>query len=275
MFEHPTESLERISQPRETMKELNSPFSVIKEIGKSDLPLNGKLPRSFRWRSYNIISETSRNEAFYFLSTNVRFSRFLECKKLESILHGLATAEFEAVLSIPGVVEDNFYLSLLQAKQALLDSSPKISLVKIQDQLLERVQPLRQALGLPSWSLNLLHAYLGNLKYELVQVEGRIRKFKKFSGYIKSPSAAGAKRGNPLQREETEIFDSIYMIERDLVPFLVSPTEDFSLLGISARSPIYKSLLKHLTDRKELPSQLKRFILFKEKDPLILRSSFL
>lgn len=215
--------------------------------------------RTYAWRSSAIPSELTGTEAFYSLKTNVRISRFLECKKLEHFLIGLPEAEFQALCDFPGVLDDHFFIDLLRAKNSLASDWQSR-----QSHLLERVQILRSALGCSSWNLNLLYAYLGNLKYELILTQRRIRPFKKYSGYCKTPSAAGSKRSSFKVGEFLpETFDRTKFEERDLVPFLLSPTEDYSLLGFNAESLIYHPLIKLLKERKEFPNEFKKLLLYR------------
>jgi hypothetical protein len=99
------------------------------------------------------------------------------------------------------------------------------------------------------------------LKYELFQTEERIRKVKKFSGYIKTPSAAGSKRISFKPEElQLETTDPVLIEERDFYPYFSSPDEDYSLLGFSAESPLYTFLIRSLKERKELPNSMKHLV---------------
>lgn len=238
-----------------------NPFSNYLQIGESLKPFQPKDPfRTYSWRSINIISEISRTEAFYVLRTNVRLSRFLESKKLEHFLIGLDRAEFAALLDVPGVLNDRIFIDLLKSKVFLLSSG--MNEAQARQILLERVARLQSLLGLTVWSFHLLNTYLGNLKYELFQTEERIRKVKKYSGYIKTPSAAGSKRGLGPKDFELETTDPVIVEERDFVPYFTSPTEDYSLLGFNAESPLYTFLIRSLKERKELPNSMKHLVFY-------------
>jgi hypothetical protein len=178
---------------------------------------------------------------------------------LEHFLVGLPEAETQALYDFPGVLDDPLFVNLLRAKFSLaLDWQSR------QSDLLERVRILRSALGCSNWNLNLLYAYQGNLKYELILTQRRIRPFKKYSGYCKTPSAAGTKRSSFKVGENLpETFDRTKFEERDLVPFLLSPTEDYNLLGFNAESPIYHPLVKLLKERKEFPNEFKKLLLYR------------
>jgi hypothetical protein len=231
-------------------------------IGKSIKSFREKDPfRTYRWKSSTNPTELTQTESFYSLRTNVRISRFLECKKLELFLQGLSDLETQALYDVPEVLGDPLFVNLLRAKLNLLQAD---DWQNRQPLLLGRVQILRSGLGLSQWNENLLYAYLGNLKYELILTPRRIRPFKKYSGYVKTPSAAGSKRkSGSVEEKWSEIFDQTKFEERDLVPFLLSPTEDYDLLGFSAESPLYKPLVKLLQERKEIPNGFKKLILFR------------
>lgn len=236
------------------------------EVGESIKKFKPKDPfRTYSWKSIDIISEISKTEAFYVLKTNVRFSRFLECKKLDHFLNGLDLSEFSAILAIPGVLNDRIWTDLLRAKDSLLSAG--IAENRAIQILLERARPLRSALGWTDWSFHLLNTYLGNLKYELVQTEERIRKVKKYSGYIKTPSAAGSKRFSfGVEDLDLETSDKGYWYERDFYSYFISPTEDFSLLEFNAGSPYTQTLIEILKKRKELPDHSKHLIFREWRD---------
>jgi hypothetical protein len=230
-------------------------------IGKSVKPFTRRDPfRTYKWGSSNNPTEITGTESFYSLKVNVRISRFLECKKLEHFLVGLPDGETQALYDFPGVLDDVLFTNLLRAKASL--SSTGDWRWRNQD-LQERVQILRSALGYSSWNLNLLYAYLGNLKYELILTSRRIRPFRKFSGYVKTPSTVGSKQNREGEGYDPEIFDRMNFEERDLVPFLLSPQEDYSLLGFSAESPIYQPFVKLLRERKEFPNEFKKLLLYR------------
>lgn len=232
-------------------------------IGKSVIDFQPReLKKFYRWRSTSNPTELTGTESFYSLHTNVRISRFLECLKLEIVFDELPVAEQQALYDFPGVLKDILFTNLLRAKAELQSSSPFDWQLEF-PRLLERLQLLQLALGRSTWNENLLYTYLGNLKYELILSTRRIRPFRKYSGYVKTPSAAGTKRGSFGMKAEPEIFDRTTFEERDLVPFLLSPSEDYSLLGFSAESPIYHPLIRILQERKEIPNEFKKFLLFR------------
>lgn len=268
--------LDRKSHERtvfQEVKKMDNKDSFLKtiEISESIRSLSGyRGPlRTNSWRATSQIAEISRTETFYLLTSNVRLHKFLEFMKLKHFLEGLTEAELMALYDAPGVLCDQLFTNALRAKNSLLSER---SFEKQRWHILqERVQFLRSKLGLSPWNLNLLHAYSGNLRYELVLVEKRIRKVKKYSGYVKTPSAVGSKRRSQNSFEDlgTETTDPVLYKERDLVPFLLSPKEDYSLLGFSAENPIYPTLMKSLRRHEEFPEIIKHFILNKPIDPSV------
>jgi hypothetical protein len=101
------------------------------------------------------------------------------------------------------------------------------------------------------------------LNYCLTLSAERIRPFKKYSGYCKTPSSFGNKNGVPPSRpEDLETDTGLIYEERNLVPFLISPTEDYSLLGFPPGSPLYKSLMSAII-REEVVSEPIRTLILK------------
>lgn len=237
----------------------------ISEIGKSTRSVYEKGYRTYTWRSNFSNSEIHGTEAFYFLASNVRISRFIDYAKLTLFLEGLSEDFSQALYDFPGVLSDTLFVNALRAKNSLL--SEGVFDWSKWHTLQERVQQLRLVLGRPPWSQNLLHAYRGNLRYELLLGTGRIRKVRKYTGYVKTPSAVGSKQSSIRSTEmQSEIFDSFYYEEKDLVPYLLSPTEDYNLLGFNAESPLYSLLIRYLKERSEAPEFLKKLYLYNPDD---------
>jgi len=233
-------------------------FQEFRIIGKSIHGSLSKGPkRIYSWKSSNQ-QPNSTTETFWVLQTNVRVSKFLECKKLEHLLIGLSGFELQSLLDAPGVFRDRLFIDSLRALASFDLKDKQVSRL----QLVARLQRLRSCLGLSHWNLNLLYTYLGNLKYELTEVRVPIRKVKKFSGWVRNSSAVGSKRS--LKRDlEYEIFDTLLTEEIDYLPFLVSKELDFNLLGLSAGSLLYIPLMHYLEIEKELPEHMKKLLFFR------------
>lgn len=233
-------------------------FQTYRIIGKSTHGTLIKGPkRTYIWKSSNQ-QPNSTTKTFWVLQTNVRVSKFLDCKKLEHLLIGLTGTELQCLLDAPGVFRDPLFIDSLRAL-ASFDLKDK---QESRLQLVARLQRLRSCLGLNHWNLNLLYTYLGNLKYELAEVRVPIRKVKKFSGWVKNSSAVGSKRS--IKRDlEYEIFDTLLTEEIDFYPFLVNKELDFNLLGLSAGSLLYFPLMHHLENEKELPEHMKKLLFFR------------
>jgi hypothetical protein len=90
------------------------------------------------------------------------------------------------------------------------------------------------------WNWNFLYALENQFLYELRLVVRETRKVKKYSGYVRTPSAVGSKRRSSiLEIESLDEMESASLIEEDdFLEFFLSPTEDYSLLGdfLEARS---------------------------------------
>lgn len=244
--------------------------TVIKELGKSQKsPLSGGSLRTYIWKSSLTSPETSRTESFYVLQTNVRLKSFLETLKCSYFLQGNLDWQLQLVLDKEGL-QDELFLQALEARNSLLPSSPKEGWDSAfwnlsnspQHSLLNRVQQLQRTIGRHCWNWNYLYALLGNLRYELSVQKRQIRPGKKFSGYVKTPSAVGSKNNQPRVIEISSEIDQVKFGEfRNFVPWLTSQDEDYSLLGIPAESLIYTPVVKSLREGKRLDPDLRNFLI--------------
>lgn len=222
------------------------------------------LPVIRRWRSSYSNAEISRMERFNVLRSSSTLNHFIETKRLEMLLLGLSEQELQAMIDLPGFLQDQLFQNALLAKSALLshedDHFVKLTKLKF---LVKRLQRLQLLLGKVPWSYHLLNTWLNDLNYCLTLSAERIRPFKKYSGYCKTPSSFGNKNGIPPSRpEDLETDTGLNYEERNLVPFLISPTEDYSLLGFPPGSPLYKSLMSAII-REEVVSEPIRTLILK------------
>lgn len=218
--------------------------------------------RSYRWRASNQQPD-SRTETFWVLNTNVRLSRFLECKQLELFLQGLPEHEASSVFDAPGVMSSRIFIDLLRAKSSLRSIQNQKDFVLQSTTLLQRLQGLQSMLGRTCWNENLLYTYLGNLKYEIALVRVPIRKVRKFSGWVRNASAVGSKRSSKLELLDTEIFESLLFEECDYYQFFISKELDFHFLGLDPGNLLYNLVMYHYDTKQELPENFKHLLLRK------------
>lgn len=215
------------------------------------------LKKSFRWRSSHY-QPLDLTETFWVVETNVSKLRFLECLKLRHLLIGLSDKELQLLVDAPGFFIDHPYLSCLESIQSI---SSKEDEWQHRISRLQRLQRLRSMLGLPYWNLNLLYTYLGNLAYEVALIEQPIRKVKKFSGYVRTPSAVGTKSRSVQTLDlPAEIFDSSLFEDVDFDQYFNSEELDFDTLGFSGSS-LYTILRDHFEREQELPDNMKHLLL--------------
>jgi hypothetical protein len=217
--------------------------------------------RTYRWKS-SIQQPNNSTETFWVLKSNVRISKFLECKKLEHFLQGIPIKEMQALFDAPGVISDNLFLDLLRSKNSLLSLNDQLQILSRNKLLLQRLQGLQSMLGITCWTVNLLYTYLGDLKYELVLLRVPIRKVKKFSGWVRNSSAVGTKRSRGKSLD-TEIFESSLIEEFDYYHFLISEELDFSLLGFRPGDLLYTFLETHFRGKRELPIHFKHLLKYR------------
>lgn len=246
------------------MKHFSLPKDSIVVSESFHLEKTGRdLPVIRKWKSSFSNAEISRMERFNVLRSRSTLNHFIEVKRLEMLLLGLPEQEMQALIDLPGFLTDQVFQNALLAKSALLspkdDHFAKLAKLKF---LAKRLQRLQLLLGKDPWSYHLLNTWLGDLDYSITLTAERIRPFKKYSGYCKTPSAFGNKNGIPPSRpEELETEPGIIYEERNLVPFLTSPTEDYSLLGFPPGSPLYKSLMSAVNCAEVVSEPLRTIIL--------------
>lgn len=235
--------------------------------------------REVRWAGLERIPlQSQQTESFYLLKTRNRFDRVLRYWKMTDIFKGLDTSLETALWCVPGIQRDTVYWALKRAKNVLLrngseDPSSSHGQKSIPRVLLERIQQLQSTLGSPLWSWNSLYALEHQIRYELTLNFRETRKVKKYSGYIRTPSAAGAKRRTSLGGIEflDEGEPRVLIEEEDLLAFFISPTEDYSLLGVI---PEANSILLHWTspekEREYIATKIKLGLGYQGQGPIFV-----
>jgi hypothetical protein len=147
---------------------------------------------------------------------------FLEYLKMKHLFGSATLFEVRLLLDGPGVLKDALYLDCLRAK---------ISEIPIET-LLRRLRFLQELQRRQPWSLNLYHTYSGCVKYEIQEVRIPIRKVKKYSGYVRTPSAVGSKsrKGGSRVIPETDLWFDVE--ELDFYGFLTVGKFSGSVLEI-------------------------------------------
>jgi hypothetical protein len=154
---------------------------------------------------------------------------------MEHIWNGLSEIELRALLDHPGVLEDKLFVAALRAVQAGISK----------ERLSNRMKNLAQILDLPRLDLELLRQWNKVVVFDIQEIDRPIRKPKKYSGYVKSPSAVGGKRSSKINLDPG-IFEWSSMSEIDL--FVTLTVGDF----------IGESLVIHLPDEGPIvPKRLK------------------
>lgn len=179
-------------------------FTILEESRKGVL----RNHRTLKWRSSNVLPE-SPTETFWLLKTNFRLQNLIEHWKFLWFLGELKPLEVRSLIDFPSVLRDNLFVALLRAK--LTDVSS--------EDLLKRFNFLQSLEQRKLWKLESLNARQGDLKYELMEIRRTIRKVKKFSGYIKSPSSMRSK-GRNLTIPDPETFEWSQTDELDYFEFL-------------------------------------------------------
>lgn len=140
--------------------------------------------RTITWKSSNKLPESS-TETFWLIKTNFRLQTLVDHWKFLWFLGKLPEFELRCLSDFPSVLRDDLFVALLRAK--LTDVSSK--------DLLKRFNFLLSLRDSELWTIESLQARHGDLKYECFEMRKPIRKVKKFTGYIKSPSRMKSTRG--------------------------------------------------------------------------------
>lgn len=164
--------------------------------------------RSLKWKSSNILPDTP-TETFWLIRTNFRLQTLLNHWKTQHFLGELPDLEFRCLIDFSGTLRDELFIALLRAK---------ISEIPMEI-LWKRLNFLKTMLGQKPWEKESYFSREGDLKYELFEMRKPLRKVKKYSGYIKSPSSKKSSRGK-LQTPEPEIFEWSQYSEIDYYEFL-------------------------------------------------------
>lgn len=164
--------------------------------------------RNLQWRSSNT-SSTTLTETFWIIRTNFRLHKFIMYLQMKRFFGPMEINEQRLLYDAPGVLTDDLFIELLKAQQFDVQ----------QETLLQRLQFLQRWLQRPEWSLNLFYTYENCVRYEVMEIRRSVRKVKKFSGYVKSPSSVGTK-SSKIVRLDPETFEWTSTEELDFFGFL-------------------------------------------------------
>jgi len=107
---------------------------------------------------------------------------------MKNLWRNLNETEVRLLLDCPGVIEDNLYFSALRAK-----------LNGISEKLLNiRLKRISEFTDLPRIDSDLFDTWENIVNYDIEEHDRPIRKPKKYSGYVRSPSSVGTKRSNQV-----------------------------------------------------------------------------
>lgn len=199
-------------------------FTILEQSDK------GKL-RNFRtltWKSSNTSSNTL-TETFWSIRTNVRMHLFIEYLKFKHLMGTTNLLEQRCLYDAPNVLNDNLYFDALRGKEVMTDKKVFWSRLRILQKLEMRT----------IWSKNLFYTWDGTLTYSIQEIRRTIRKVKKYSGYVRTPSSVGSKRGNFSHTLIPESFEWNLNVEKDYFQFLTVGEflNDFGNAVFSLTSP--------------------------------------
>jgi len=218
------------------------------------------LSKVYKWRlTYFPSIDNKLDEAFVVLRTNSRLTSFINMKKFEMAFQELSELEYQMVVDSPGFFSDSVFLDLLEAL-ASLDvpwNAWEWGEVYSRYNLLQKLLN-----GKPLIDLNLYYSYLGSIKFEWTVETKPLRPFTKYSGYVKSPSTVGSKRGKIVSEIQTEPPSLLFCERRKFINFFRSKELDFNLLGAPPGSLLYKYLDKHINEKTALPPEIRNFIIY-------------
>lgn len=152
--------------------------------------------RTRKWKS-SIPPSNNSAETFWVLQTNRKLQSFLDFWKLRNLFASVSAMEKQFLYDAPGVLRDRLFIDALRAK---MTDVPRKTFE-------ERLEICSFIAGKRNrWTPQLLKTWEGTTIYRICLIEKPIRKAKKFSGWIRSNSAAGSKRMG-RGRPEPETFE--------------------------------------------------------------------
>jgi len=165
--------------------------------------------RTLRWGS-NTVSRYNSGKTFWIVETKLRKETFIRLLRTK-YLWGLAKPiEVQALLDEPSSLRNTIFTDSLLAKQI-----NKVPLVK----LWPRIGYLH-SLGKVSFMSTKAFECIVNFPYRITEYDIPIRPPKKYSGYVRNPSAVGAKRRIQRQPEIPEKVVEEYVQECSFLEFL-------------------------------------------------------
>lgn len=165
-------------------------------LWESSFGKSSKIFKSRRWKA-SIPPSNNSAETFWIVQTNRKLMSFLDFLKLENLFGNLTTMEKQFLYDSPGVLRDRLFIDALRA---IMSNVPRKTFE-------ERLEICSFIAGKNSkWNSSLLKTWRGTTTYRICLCEKPIRKAKKFSGWIRNPSAAGSKRFGKT-KPEPETFE--------------------------------------------------------------------
>jgi len=193
--------------------------------------------RTFRWRNNSTNSEISGLETFWEMKSNVRLETALSLLKLKFIWGELSPREQQFLWDHPSTFRDQVFLALASAK--VRSKVPLKELVK-------RLSKVLELLGKKNlFRKELIVQWEGNTVLLITQKSYPIRKFTKFSGYVRNSSSVGSKHRNKFnfepipEKDSTERFDEFeFVYEAITVGEVISRTGS---LSVTLKKPLRKA----------------------------------
>lgn len=199
------------------MKETFSHSTILEQIGSTRKLDNF---RNLSWRSSNNPSD-SRSETFWTIKTNFRKHKFIQYLEMKYLMMEMSLPELRCLFDAPGVLNDDLYFGALRAWKTEI---PKEILWK-------RLAQLQRITSRPEWSPQIFGSYDGSVKYEISEMRNPVRKFIKYSGYVRNSSQVGSKRKSSFSIVDPESFEWTPSVEIDFFLFLTVGEFDTGIPG--------------------------------------------
>jgi hypothetical protein len=126
---------------------------------------------------------TNPGKTFWIVNSNFRKHHFLQYLKMKYLFGSLNDIEMRCLFDAPGVLKDDLFVSARRAQLSGTDNKT----------LGNRLCSISLMLNKPRIDLYLYKQW-GFCEYQLLEFSKPIRKPKKYSGYVRSPSSVGSKR---------------------------------------------------------------------------------
>lgn len=162
-----------------------------------------------RWRS-STSPKYNPGISYWIVNSRLKKHKFIRFLQMRVLFEETSEVEQRCLYDAPGVLNDNLFISALRAKI----TGVNLNILSI------RLNSLSLLTGLPRLDLPLLRTWEKICVYSIQEFSRAIRKPKKYSGYVRSPSSVGSRRTTKRTLPDPEIVEWSSVKEIDFLSAL-------------------------------------------------------